>query len=291
MTIVVSIYLSLVHLVTLGHDFTQPLTGWRKIGFKLTNKFLPRLALLCSGYFRIKWENQKDYDYSKWLGKEYNKPHFAVSSVSNHSAWTDLFVMLIRTGGVSFVAKDSIRRTPLFGKVGIALNTIFFDRTGSKEDKMRIIEEIGARQKAIQAAEGECVNLHIFPEGLTTNNTHLLPFKRGVFTALLPVRPIAVKYKSTYFNPAHDVMPMHIHFVVLLSQFSNQLEVTELPIFEPNSYLYEHHQKAGQEKWEVYANAVRECIADVLKLPLSDATIKDKNACKEDYLGAKAKID
>lgn len=252
---------------------------------------MPRLALLASGYIRIKTIDRNDYDYSKWLGKEYNRPHFAVSSVSNHSAWTDLFIMLIRSGGVSFVSKESIRRTPFFGKVGIALNSIFFSRVGTKEEKQKIVDEISARQNAIYAAKGECINLHIFPEGATSNNTHLLPFKRGVFSALLPVRPLFVKYSSAYFNPAHDVMPIHIHFVVLLSQFSNSLEVTELPIFEPNDYLYENHGKPGEERWQTYANAVRAVLADVSGLPTSEATLANKNECKKLLLGDKVKAD
>lgn len=291
MLVVVLSYLFSVQLITLGHDMSKPFTRWRRICFTLVNKTIPRLALACAGYLKVDWKYRDDYDYSKWLGKEYNKPHFAVSSVSNHSAWTDLFIMILRSGGVSFVSKDSIKRTPLFGRVGIALNSIFFSRTGTKEEKERVAEEISARQKAILAANGECNNLHIFPEGLTTNNTHLLPFKRGVFQSLLPIRPLCVKYSSSYFNPAHDVMPMHIHFVVLLSQIVNYVEVTQMPIFEPNRYLFENHQKAGQLEWEIFAHAVRECMSDVSGLPTSEATIQQKNDCKSAYFGSKAKID
>lgn len=258
LAVTVSIYLALVHLSTIGHDFSQPLMGWRRLLFRITNKIVPRIALACCGYITMSKKVLDDYDYSKWLGKDYNKPKFAVSTVSNHSAWTDLFVMLIRSGGVSFVSKASIKRAPLFGKVGIALNSIFFDRAGSKEEKQRIVDEISSRQKAIYAAEGNGVLLHIFPEGMTTNNTHLLPFKRGVFEALLPVRPLVVRYSSANFNPSHDVMPMHYHLVVLLSQFLNHIEVIEMPIFEPNRYLFEHHSKPNQEKWSVFADAVRE---------------------------------
>lgn len=287
----VATYLLLVQLITIGHDFNRPFTKLRRVAFTWTNKIFPRLALLSAGYLRIKSHDLNDYDYSHWLGKDYNKPQYYASSVSNHSAWTDLFIMLIRSGGVSFVSKASIKNAPLFGKVGMALNTIFFDRVGSHEEKEKIVEEISSRQKAIFANKGEGVNLHIFPEGATSNNTHLLPFKRGVFNALLPVRPIFVKYSSAYFNPAHDVMPMHIHFVVLLSQFSNYVEVWQLPIFEPNEYLFKTHIKKGQEKWEVYANAVRSCMSDISKLPTSEASLKNKIECKTQLFGGKYKAD
>ena len=291
MIVVVTIYLFLVQLITLGHDFNKPFSRFRRIAFTLTNKIYPRLALLMAGYVKIKDSNLDDYDYSKWLGKDYDKPKYYASSISNHSAWTDLFIMLIRSGGVSFVSKAAIKKVFLFGKVGMALNTIFFDRVGSKEEKDKIVDEITSRQKAIFENKGEGVNLHIFPEGATTNNSHLIPFKKGVFSALLPVRPIVVKYSSSYFNPAHDVMPMHIHFVVLLSQLFNKIEVIQLPVFAPNDYLFKTHKKTDQEDWQVYAEAVRQCMSDVSGLPTSETTLQKKIECKSMLLGDKYKAD
>ena len=291
MIISVTIYLLLVQLITIGHDFNKPFSKIRRIAFTLTNKIYPRLALFMAGYIKINSKCLDDYDYTKWLGEGYEKPKYYASSISNHSAWTDLFIMLIRSGGVSFVSKAAIKKVFLFGKVGMALNTIFFDRVGSKEEKDKIVEEISSRQKAIYENKGEGVNLHIFPEGATTNNTHLIPFKKGVFSALLPVRPIVVKYSSSYFNPAHDVMPMHIHFVILLSQIVNHIEVTQLPVFAPNEYLFKTHMKTGEEKWQVYAEAVRQCMSDASGLPKSETTLQKKIECKTLLLGDKYKAD
>ena len=36
----------------------------------------------------------------------------------------------------------------------------------------------------------------IFPEGCTTNGTHLIKFKRGAFYALKPVKPFINKAKT-----------------------------------------------------------------------------------------------
>lgn len=199
--------------------------------------------------------------------------------------------MLIRSGGVSFISKSSIQNIFLFGKVGKTLQCIFFDRSGSHEEKNKVVELIEERQKSIYEDKAQGMSLHICSEGFTTNNKFILPFKKGAFSSLLPVTPIAVKYSSSSFNPSHDVMPMGMHLIVLLSQITNSVEVTELPIFEPNEYLYKTHQKEGEEKWAVFARAVRESIADVLELPLSDATLKEKTECKDHYLDKKAKVD
>lgn len=162
---------------------------------------------------------------------------------------------------------------------------------GSQEEKDQVLKKIEKRQKDLFKSEGVGLNLHIFAEGFTTNNTHILPFKRGVFSSLLPVRPIALKYSSAYFNPSHDVMPMSIHMIMLLSQISNHIEVTELPIFGPNEYLFKTHLKPGEEKWMAYSRAVRESIADVLKLPIGEGNLKDKMECKSIYSGKDIKTD
>lgn len=35
-------------------------------------------------------------------------------------------------------------------------------------------------------------------------------------------------------------------------------KIIELPDFEPNEYLYENFKDKGNEKWEIYAWAVRD---------------------------------
>ncbi len=35
----------------------------------------------------------------------------------------------------------------------------------------------------------------LFPEGTTTNNKYLMPFKRGAFVAGVPVQPLVLKYR------------------------------------------------------------------------------------------------
>ncbi|CAI2373035.1 unnamed protein product [Moneuplotes crassus] len=295
MTVVVSIYLFLIVVLTIGHDQSKPLKGIKGFLYRLTNRIFPRLALLAAGYFRMGYTKKEDYDYSKWLGKDYkntqeSKRDYAVSSTSNHSAWTDLFIVLIIQRGASFVSKEEIKSVPLFGRVGKALNTIFFERGSSKENKEKVLSQIQERQKETDENKGEGLILHIFGEGFTTNNSHILPFKKGVFSLGLPVKPIAIKYSSAYFSPAHDIIPMGLHFIFLLSQISNYCEATELPIFEPNEYLYKNHLKPGEEKWVPFSRAVRESIAETLQLPTSEATLSEKLACKDQYLG-KAKAD
>ena len=48
------------------------------------------------------------------------------------------------------------------------------------------------------------------------------------------------------------------------------------PVFEPNDYFFENHQKEGEEKWETFARVIREIMAENSDLTLSDLSIEDK---------------
>jgi hypothetical protein len=55
-------------------------------------------------------------------------------------------------------------------------------------------------------------------------------------------------------------------------------ELIEMPVFAPNEYFWKHHWdgKDPEQKWEVFANAVREAMSEASGLKLSDSTLQDK---------------
>ena len=61
-----------------------------------------------------------------------------------------------------------------------------------------------------------------------------------------------------------------------------------LPVFEPNDYFWEHHQKKdgteAEEKWETYARVVRQIMANHGGFKTSDLTMDDKLAYKEELM-------
>jgi 1-acyl-sn-glycerol-3-phosphate acyltransferase len=69
-----------------------------------------------------------------------------------------------------------------------------------------VIAQINERQVAIEQ-EGKYPPIIVFPEGGTTNGTRILPFKKGAFAPLRPVRPIFLNYKYSTVSPSYDVMP------------------------------------------------------------------------------------
>jgi len=95
---------------------------------------------------------------------------------------------------VSFVSKKSVRDVPFLGKISAALDCIFLDRAGTKEDNKKIGQMIEARQ--VESEKSGKAPLLIYPEGATTNNEQLIQFKSGSFRGLSSIQPIALKYWS-----------------------------------------------------------------------------------------------
>jgi len=101
-------------------------------------------------------------------------------------------------------------------------------------------EKIVERQKV--ASAGDLPPLHVSVEGCTTNNTVLIEFKRGAFYGLQSVKPVLFKYYSPYFNPAHDILDVFAHLILVGCQPYTQATVIELPVFKPNEYFFKNFQ-------------------------------------------------
>ena len=50
----------------------------------------------------------------------------------------------------------------------------------------------------------------------------------------------------------------------------------ELPIFRPNEFFWENHQREGEEKWQTFARCTRDIMAKEGNLGTSEMTIEDK---------------
>jgi hypothetical protein len=93
----------------------KPITGWRKhttmYAYKLCSG---TVQSSCGGSYKL--IDQPDFDYSKWLGKDYLKtqklPEKASIIVANHQTWFDSPV-LISTLYPGFTISDEARRVPI----------------------------------------------------------------------------------------------------------------------------------------------------------------------------------
>ena len=109
--------------------------------------------------------------------------------VANHISWVDIFAInSIRPA--AFIAKAEIRAWPFVGWLSARNDTVFLNR-GSRQHARIINGEIDARLNA------GC-DVAIFPEGRTTDGTHVLDFHAALLQPAIeterPVLPVAISY-------------------------------------------------------------------------------------------------
>lgn len=109
--------------------------------------------------------------------------------VSNHISWLDIWAInTVRT--VRFVAKSEVRSWPVIGWLAEQAGVIFIERS-RRHDTSRVS---GAGASALRG--GDC--LCVFPEGTTSDGTHLYPFRSSLLQSAVdagaPVWPIALQY-------------------------------------------------------------------------------------------------
>lgn len=126
--------------------------------------------------------------------------------------------------------------------------------------------------------EGKANVLVIFPEGATTNGTGLIKFKKGAFASLLPVQPHVLKYKTLRGQPQHgDHTNYLLWMCFIVSTIYFSMNLSELPTFAPNDYFWQNHWDSSKEqKWEAYARAIREIMADFGDFQLHNSEMEDK---------------
>lgn len=109
--------------------------------------------------------------------------------VANHVSWIDIFV-ISSVLPVAFISKAEVRQWPIFGWLAAKNDTVFLKR-GSRGH---------AREIGLQITSLLAVNRHVavFPEGTTTDGTHVQHFHAALIQPALaegyPVLPLAISY-------------------------------------------------------------------------------------------------
>lgn len=96
--------------------------------------------------------------------------------VSNHLSYLDIIAIssLIPT---NFITSTDIERTPLLGQICKLASCIFVDR----RSRMNRADELSIISERLQSGE----NVVIFPEATSTNGEQIIPFKKGLFEAVI----------------------------------------------------------------------------------------------------------
>jgi 1-acyl-sn-glycerol-3-phosphate acyltransferase len=111
--------------------------------------------------------------------------------VANHLGYADIFAIGALLPS-AFVAKKCVRRWPVFGWLASMAGTVFVDRNcpAHVSEPLSEIEEI--------VADG--IPVVFFPEGTSTDGSHVLPFRSSLFAVstklALPTTPVTISYHN-----------------------------------------------------------------------------------------------
>ena len=112
----------------------------------------------------------------------------------NHVSWLDILAIQ-SIADVAFVAKSEVKAWPLFGFLAKIADTVFIDRRvmAAKGQQADLLKSLSWGKK-----------LFFFPEGTSTDGSHVLPFKSSIFEVFITlnkvdgtgalVQPVILKY-------------------------------------------------------------------------------------------------
>jgi putative phosphoserine phosphatase/1-acylglycerol-3-phosphate O-acyltransferase len=119
--------------------------------------------------------------------------------IFNHQSGIDtLLICKLLRRDITGIAKQELRRNPIFGPAFALAGTVFIDRFNRER-------AIQALQPAVDALR-RGVSIAIAPEGTRSPTPHVGPFKKGAFhiamAARVPIVPIVIRN-------ALDALPKH----------------------------------------------------------------------------------
>lgn len=180
--------------------------------------------------------------------------------VANHISWVDIFVINAALPS-AFVAKEEVRHWPLIGWLAARNDTVFL-RRGS-HGHARIIN----REIAEILDKGN--HVAVFPEGTTTDGTHLLHFHAALIQPALavdrPVLPLAISYWGA--DGSRSLAPGYVGDVSLMQC---TLAIAGCRRLVARVTTYPVLGLSGEDRRQV-ATAAREAICAGTGLPPPDA--------------------
>eukprot|EP01026_Neomeris_dumetosa_P057807 TRINITY_DN5340_c0_g1_i7.p1 TRINITY_DN5340_c0_g1~~TRINITY_DN5340_c0_g1_i7.p1 ORF type:complete len:330 (-),score=29.63 TRINITY_DN5340_c0_g1_i7:570-1493(-) len=233
---------------------------------KFTQEFGQRACMwliYSIGFFQVRWVKLGNQQQAS---KQLEDGRIG-GIVSNHVSWMDI-LLFIQRYFPAFVARAGTERIPVVGYISDMFGCLYIEREDLVKKKAGISVQLKQKmQSHFQDPESSNPCL-IFPEGTTTNNSYLLPFKTGAFIAGLPLQPVVLKYEVGRVSAAWESIGAVRHLFLMLSNPTHKVTCYELPIYVPNQ----------QEKEDplLFAENVRKQMLEVGGFLSSQATLKDK---------------
>lgn len=207
------------------HDLTHftvtLLPPWRRDIVQFATKLLARSLLFSLGFWHVSGRDHRDY---------HDDEAEKATIISNHASLGDP-CLLAYLFAPSFVAKSEVNRLPGIGRVGAAQHAFYIDRMNNAG--VSVTEKMVQRQRLVASSAIPVPPVCIFPEGTTTNGSHLLRFRTGAFVAGVPIAPVLIQYSHAWFSPSYETINTKKYVYGLLSQFASYVEYYRLPVYYP----------------------------------------------------------
>merc|ERR1712106_1220895 len=231
-------------------DQSKPISGWRK-SLQKVSAFLGRICCRCCGFSVT------------LTGVRASKSEAPVLVVAPHSSFFDALAIFWTEAFI--VNREENKDLLLIGKCVQFAQAIFVSRE-RKESREECKTEIKRRVNSDENWD----QFLIFPEGTTSNRQALMSFKPGGFLPGKPVQPVLIRYHlqhdtvSWTWDQSHGFIAC---FLYTMCQLRNKVELEFLPPYEPSEL-----EKSDPM---LFANNVRQEMADALDVPLCDMTFED----------------
>ncbi|KAA6392303.1 MAG: putative lysophospholipid acyltransferase LPEAT1 [Streblomastix strix] len=173
--------------------------------------------------------------------------------VCNHTSLTDIMYLAV-VYFPSFVVAEFVSKAPLIGNLS-RLNRAF------------VIHRVEGGLKKVE--DPKVPPMIIFPEGTTSNGTHITHFKSGAFSPGLPVHPLCFVHHYFFCDPTWSLYFVIRHCAMMMAQFINSLTLYSLPVYHPSPAEIAHPK--------YYAWNVKNAIARASGLSISYLSLREKN--------------
>ncbi len=134
--------------------------------------------------------------------------------VANHISWVDIFAINALTPA-AFVSKAEVRQWPLIGWLSQHNDTVFLRRGSRGHARIVNAEIIRLMQSGKPVA--------LFPEGTTTDGSHLLHFHGALLQPAIdagaPIAAVAIRYLQA--DGSHALAPAYIGDMSLVTCIAN----------------------------------------------------------------------
>jgi hypothetical protein len=134
--------------------------------------------------------------------------------------------------------------------------------------------------------------LLIFPSGACDNGSVISPFRKGPFVAEKRLQPVVIKLDlNALVCLSFECVDELPRTILHLCSYSHQnVDLLVMPDFEPNEFLFTKHADKGNERWEIFAWAVRDAMSQASGLPLSETPMRLKPSYN-DYICKYTDVD